>query len=250
MSEGTACRSGFVAVVGRPNVGKSTLVNALVGGKAAIVSDKPQTTRNSIRAVLNSPRGQIVFVDTPGLHRPLHRLGRFLERQAAASLEAADVVCFMVEAGDSRVGKADGIILDLLEKVSVPVVLVVNKVDAHDHDHGPDGWECFTRRRGFAHVLTVSALEGRNLGLLVETLFDLLPPGPPIFDDDRLVDCTERFLAAEVIREKVLEQTEQEVPHSVAVVVEEFRSPDEYPERRNLLVRSSGRIASKGQETS
>ena len=248
MSEGPAYRSGFVAVVGRPNVGKSTLVNALVGGKAAIVSDKPQTTRNSIRAVLNSPRGQIVFVDTPGLHRPLHRLGRFLKKQAAASLEAADVVCFMVEAGDSRVGKADGIILDLLEKVSVPVVLVVNKVDAHDHDHGPDGWECFTRMRGFAHVLTVSALEGRNLGLLVETLFDLLPPGPPIFDDDRLVDCTERFLAAEVIREKVLEQTEQEVPHSVAVVVEEFRSPDEYPERRNLLVRATLFVERPGQK--
>jgi len=124
----------------------------------------------------------------------------------------------------------------------------VNKIDAHDRDHSPDGWECFTRRRGFAHVLAVSALEGRNLDLLVETLFDLLPPGPPIFDDDRLVDCTERFLAAEVIREKVLERTEQEVPHSVAVVVEEFRSPDEYPERRNLLVRATLFVEKPGQK--
>ena len=248
MIEEPAFRSGFVAVVGRPNVGKSTLVNALVGGKAAIVSNKPQTTRNSIRAVLNDPRGQIVFVDTPGFHRPLHELGRYLERQAAASLETVDVVCFMAEAGDSRVGRADGLILDLLEKVTVPVVLVVNKIDVLKQDQKTAGWECFTRRRGFAHVLTVSALEGRNLDLLVETLFDLLPPGPPIFNDDRLVDCTERFLAAEVIREKILEQTEQEVPHCVAVVVEEFRSPDEYPERSNLLVRANLFVERQGQK--
>ena len=248
MSRDPAFRSGFVAIVGRPNVGKSTLVNALVGGKAAIVSDKPQTTRNSIRAVLNDPRGQIVFVDTPGLHRPLHTLGRFMERQAAVSLEMADVVCFMVEAGDSRIGKADGIILDLLQRVRVPVVLIVNKVDVSGPPGADDGWKCFTGKREFAHVLLVSALEGRNLDLLLEVLFSLLLPGPPIFDDERLVDCTERFIAAEVIREKVLEHTDQEVPHSVAVVVEEFKSPEEYPDRRNLLVRATLFVERAGQK--
>ena len=168
MIEEPAFRSGFVAVVGRPNVGKSTLVNALVGGKAAIVSNKPQTTRNSIRAVLNDPRGQIVFVDTPGFHRPLHELGRYLERQAAASLETVDVVCFMAEAGDSRVGRADGLILDLLEKVTVPVVLVVNKIDVLKQDQKlPAGM--LHPEEGFAHVLTVSALEAQP-DLLVETL--------------------------------------------------------------------------------
>jgi GTP-binding protein Era len=160
----------------------------------------------------------------------------------------ADIVCFMVEAGDSRIGKADGIILDLLERIRVPVVLVVNKTDAQDPFGVGDGWKCFTEKKEFARVLLISALEGRNLDLLLEVLFSLLLPGPPIFDDERLVDCTERFIAAEVIREKVLEYTEQEVPHSVAVVVEEFKSPDEYPERRNLLVRATLFVERTGQK--
>ncbi len=248
MNEAPTFRSGYVAVVGRPNVGKSTLINVLVGAKAAIVSNKPQTTRNSIRAVLNDPRGQMVFIDTPGLHRPLHDLGRFMERQAAISLEMADVVCFLVEARDRRIGKADEIILDILKSITVPVVLVVNKIDEPGPPGLSDGWNCFTERKKFIHTVLVSALERRNLDLLLDALFSIMPPGPPIFEDDRLVDCTERFLAAEVIREQVLRQTEQEVPHSVAVLVEEFKSPEEYPERRNLLVRATIFVERSGQK--
>ncbi|HAK40921.1 MAG TPA: GTPase Era [Synergistaceae bacterium] len=248
MNEAPTFRSGYVAVVGRPNVGKSTLINALVGAKAVIVSNKPQTTRNSIRAVLNDPRGQMVFIDTPGLHRPLHDLGRFMERQAASSLEMADAVCFLVEARDRRIGKADEIILDILKSVTVPVVLVVNKIDEPCPPGLSDGWNCYAERKKFIHTVMVSALEGRNLDLLLDILFSIMPPGPPIFEDDRLVDCTERFLAAEVIREQVLRQTEQEVPHSVAVLVEEFKSPEEYPERRSLLVRATIFVERSGQK--
>ncbi|HCR38735.1 MAG TPA: GTPase Era [Synergistaceae bacterium] len=248
MNEAPTFRSGYVAVVGRPNVGKSTLINALVGAKAAIVSNKPQTTRNSIRAVLNDPRGQMVFIDTPGLHRPLHGLGRFMERQAASSLEMADAVCFLVEARDRRIGKADEIILDILKSVTVPVVLVVNKIDEPCPPDLSDGWNCYAERKKFIHTVMVSALEDRNLDLLLDILFSIMPPGPPIFEDDRLVDCTERFLAAEVIREQVLRQTEQEVPHSVAVLVEEFKSPEEYPERRSLLVRATIFVERSGQK--
>jgi GTP-binding protein Era len=241
-------RSGFVSVIGRPNVGKSTLVNAIVGGKAAIVSDKPQTTRNRIRAVYNDSRGQIVFVDTPGLHRPLHELGRFMERQASESLGSSDAVCYVIEASDTRIGKADEIILKIIEMSSVPVVLVVNKTDSDFPAKDEKGWKVFLERVRPVDVVEVSALKGTNIDLLVERVFSLLMPGPPIFDDDRMVDCTERFLASEIIREQVLKQTEQEVPHSVAVDVEEFQSPDEYPERKNLLVRASIYVERSGQK--
>lgn len=241
-------RSGIVAVVGRPNVGKSTLVNAVVGGKAAIVSDKPQTTRNRIRAVLNDPRGQIVFVDTPGLHRPLHELGRFMKRQADESLGGSDAVCYVVESSDTHIGKADEIILKLLELSSLPIILVVNKIDSKVSPVPLEGWKIYLDRLDPVETILVSALKGTNLDILVDSVFSLLPPGPPIFDDDRLVDCTERFLASEIIREQVLLQTEQEVPHSVAVDVEEFKSPDEYPDRKNLLIRATIYVERDGQK--
>ncbi len=241
-------RSGVVAVVGRPNVGKSTLINAIVGSKAAIVSDKPQTTRNMIRAVLNEPRGQIVFVDTPGLHRPLHELGRYMKKMASESLEGADAVCYLVEASDTRISKADEIILEILEKVTVPVILVVNKIDAFPQMLSGELWRPYLEKLKPAEVVMVSALKGENLDGLLDRIFDLVPEGPPFFDDDRFVDCTERFLAAETIREQVLRQTEQEVPHSVAVVVEEFKSPEEFPERRNLLVSATIYVERDGQK--
>ncbi|MDO9509429.1 MAG: GTPase Era [Thermovirgaceae bacterium] len=241
-------KSGVVAVIGRPNVGKSTLVNAIVGGKAAIVSDKPQTTRNRIRAVLNDPKGQVIFVDTPGLHRPLHELGRFMKRQADESLGGSDAVCYVVESSDTHIGKADEIILKLLEFSPVPVILVVNKIDYAVFPAPSGGWKVYLERLNPVETIQVSALHGTNLDALVGRVFSLLPPGPPIFDDDRLVDCTERFLAGEIIREQVLRQTEQEVPHSVAVDVEEFKSPDEYPERKNLLVRATIYVEREGQK--
>jgi GTP-binding protein Era len=249
MDLSTKCRSGVVAVIGRPNVGKSTLVNALVGGKAAIVSDKPQTTRNRIRAVLSDPRGQIVFVDTPGLHRPLHELGRYMKRQADESLGGADVGFFVIEALDSHIGKADEMILEILKVSGIPVILVVNKIDVMGTNNpSSEAWKVYLERLRPVETIQVSALRGVNLQQLVDSVFALLPEGPPIFDDDRLVDCTERFLAAEIIREQVLRQTEQEVPHSVAVDVEEFKSPEEYPERKNILIRANIFVERDGQK--
>lgn len=248
MTSSNELRSGIVAVIGRPNVGKSTLVNAVVGGKAVIVSDKPQTTRNRIRAVLNDPRGQVVFVDTPGLHRPLHELGRYMKRQVDESLGGADAVCFVIEASDTHIGKADEIILKILEASPIPIILVVNKIDARISSPTSEGWKVYLERLDPVETIPVSALGGTNLDHLIDRVFSLLPPGPPIFDDDRLVDCTERFLTAEIIREQVLRQTEQEVPHSVAVDVEEFKSPEEYPERKNLLVRANIFVERDGQK--
>jgi len=248
MTETGIARSGVVAVIGRPNVGKSTLINAIVGGKAAIVSDKPQTTRNIIRAVVNAPRGQVVFVDTPGLHRPLHELGRYMKRKASESLEGADAVCYIVEASDTRISKADEIILEILEKVTVPVILVVNKIDAVNPALAGDVWKHYLEKMNPVEAVMISALKGENLDGLLDRIFDLMPEGPPIFEDDRFVDCTERFLAAETIREQVLRQTEQEVPHSVAVIVEEFKSPEEFPERRNLLVSATIYVERNGQK--
>jgi len=249
MDLSSKCRSGVVAVIGRPNVGKSTLVNALVGGKAAIVSDKPQTTRNRIRAVLSDPRGQIVFVDTPGLHRPLHELGRYMKRQADESLGGADAGILVIEAMDSHIGKADEMILEILKVSGIPVILVVNKIDViGTTTPSSEAWKIYLERIQPVETIQVSALRGVNLQHLVDIVFSLLPEGPPLFDDDRFVDCTERFLAAEIIREQVLRQTEQEVPHSVAVDVEEFKSPEEYPERKNILIRATIFVERDGQK--
>lgn len=249
MDLSSKCRSGVVAVIGRPNVGKSTLVNALVGGKAAIVSDKPQTTRNRIRAVLSEPRGQIVFVDTPGLHRPLHELGRYMKRQADESLGGADAGILVIEAMDSHIGKADEMILEILKVSGIPVILVVNKIDViGTTTPSSETWKIYLERIRPVETIQVSALRGVNLQHLVDSVFSLLPEGPPLFDDDRFVDCTERFLAAEIIREQVLRQTEQEVPHSVAVDIEEFKSPEEYPERKNILIRANIFVERDGQK--
>ncbi len=242
-------KSGIVTVVGRPNVGKSTLVNAMVGEKILIVTDKPQTTRQRVRAVMNEPRGQIVLVDTPGLHRPMHLLGSYLEKEVLESLAGVDVVCYVAESSDRRVGRADRLILEHVGESDRPVVLVLNKIDRLS---GPDDfWPAVEAYSPFftpRTVVPVSAISGVNIDVLKEKLFDLLPEGPPIYEDDRLADCTERFLAAEVIREQVLLATEQEVPHSVAVIVDEFLSPDEYPEGRHLSVRATIIVERTGQK--
>jgi GTP-binding protein Era len=230
MNEAPTFRSGYVAVVGRPNVGKSTLINVLVGAKAAIVSNKPQTTRNSIRAVLNDPRGQMVFIDTPGLHRPLHDLGRFMERQAAISLEMADVVCFLVEAGtEDRKGNEINL---TSSRAYRSVVLVVNKID----EPGPPA--CLidvtvSRRKKFVHTVLVTPLEGRNLDLLLDTLFSIMPP-------DSNSRTTGRWVLHRTIPRCRGHQEQgsgrpSRVPHSVAVLVEVFKSP-ESTLKRNLLV--------------
>lgn len=244
-------RSGVAAVAGRPNVGKSTLINAIMGWKYSIVSSKPQTTRHCTRYILSRDEGQVVLVDTPGLHRPLHLLGRTLEKNLLSAISQADVVCLVTEATDRSIGPADRILIERITGGSpVPVFLVVNKIDLV-----PDPREAAERLRGlYSGALDICEFAvlaaGRNAGVedFAGRLIAGLPPGPPLYPEDMVGDFTERFLAAEIIREKVLEQTEQEVPHSVAVVVEEFRGPEEYPERDTLLVRAEIYVERPGQK--
>ena len=244
----TAYRSGFVTFAGRPNVGKSSLINALLHEKVAAVSDKPQTTRNAVRCILTTDEAQIVFVDTPGIHSPKHALGEFMMREATEAMECVDVVCFVTEAG-RPIDRASDAIICRLREFRTPIVLVVNKVDRlHNKE---DFWRYLgelQERINPAAVVPVSALNGTNLDVLIEEISRLLPEGEPIYPEDVLMDTTERFLAEEIIREKIFEVTEQEVPHSVAVVVEEFKTPDEYPELKTAEIRADIIVERQGQK--
>ena len=226
-------RSGFVAVIGRPNVGKSRC-NALVGQKVAIVSDKPQTTRNKIQCVLTTDAAQIVFLDTPGIHKPLHRLGEYMVKLALQSLNEVDAVLWLVEMGNWT--KADDHILRELESVTQPIVLVANKADLVSAEGQAEFMQHASEKRQFAGMAAVSALAGENLDTLVELLIGFLPEGPKYYPDDWITDHPERFVFAEFIREEILKLTEQEIPHSVAVYVEEVK---EDPERNLVRIRAT-----------
>jgi GTP-binding protein Era len=217
-------RSGFVAVIGRPNVGKSTLVNRLVGQKVAIVSPKPQTTRNRILGILTRDDVQVIFVDTPGLHRPHHKLGKAMVATATRAIPDADVVLFVVDVSVSPRDE-DRMIADLIrDQTGAPVVLVLNKMDLLRADrvkpHTEAYWDLVPEHHAW---MMTTATKGENLGKLLELIVDALPEGPPYYPGDQVTDQAERDIAAELIREQVLRYTRQEVPHAVAVVVEEFK---------------------------
>jgi len=217
-------RSGFVAVVGRPNVGKSTLMNQLVGQKVAIVSPKPQTTRSRILGILTRPDAQVIFVDTPGLHRPRHKLGQAMVAAATRAIPDADVVLFLVDVS-VRPTDEDRMIAGLIRKhTEAPVILVLNKMDllpaAKVKSHTETYWELVPYRHGW--MMTI-ATQGVNLDKLLDIIIAALPEGPRYYPGDQVTDQTEREIAAELIREQVLRYTRQEVPHAVAVVVEEFK---------------------------
>ncbi len=213
-------KSGFAVLVGRPNVGKSTLLNSLVGQKVAIVSDKPQTTRHKIQAVLTQENAQIVFLDTPGIHKPKHKLGEYLVQVALRTMREVDIVLFLVEAG-SPPGVGDKYIIRLLAGLSIPVILIINKIDLASRAELLHLIDSYRVQFGFAEIVPVSALTGENLNRLLTVLVSYLPTGPKYYPDDITVDKPERFVMAELIREKIICLTNQEVPHSVAVVVEE-----------------------------
>lgn len=220
-------KSGFVALVGRPNVGKSTLLNRLVGQKVAIISDKPQTTRNKIHSVVTRPDAQIIFLDTPGIHKPKHKLGEYMVEVALGALREVDVVLFLVEA--KTPGSGDKYIINQLREVNTPVFLVINKIDLlEDKDKLLPIIDIFRHKYNFTEIVPVSALEGENLERLLNLVVSYLPPGPKYYPDDMITDRPERFIMAELIREKVFQLTIQEVPYAVAVVVEEIepRSQD------------------------
>lgn len=241
-------RAGTVVLAGRPNAGKSSLVNRLVGSKVSIVSDKPQTTRNAIRSVLNGPSSQIVFVDTPGIHQAKSKLGTTLVHAAAESMDTADLVCYIVEGGDRQIGGEDEEILSILSGVKSPILLVVNKSDlAGKGDFLTPVKNLYEERIPLAGAAAVSARTGQGLENLVERMLTFLPEGPPLYDEDIFVDRPEKFLASEIIREKVLLLSHQEVPHSAAVEVEDYKSPDEYPERKVLYIRATIYVEREGQ---
>jgi GTPase len=220
-------RCGFVALVGRPNVGKSTLLNRLVGTKLAIVSDKPQTTRNRIAGVRNEPGGQIVFLDTPGIHRPTHRMNVRMVDAAYEGMRQADVVALVSDATDTRAGKGEHFILEHVRESTVPVVLVINKVDLVARPRVLPLIDAWNRRYAFADIVPVSALAGDNMDRLERVLLDHLPEGEPLYPTDFLTDQPERFFVAETVREKVLELTHAEIPFASAVAVDRFEEPDE-----------------------
>lgn len=214
-------KSGFVAVIGRPNVGKSTLVNSLIGQKVAIMSDKPQTTRNKILCVLSNEDAQILFIDTPGIHKPKHKLGEYMVRTAEATLKEVDVILFVVDATEKK-GPGEAYILERLSQVSTPVILVVNKIDTLSKQALLPVIDQYTGERDFAAVVPVSALEKTNLTVLVEEIKRHLEPGPQYYPEDMITDQPERLVIAEMIREKVLHHTREEIPHAIAVDIEEI----------------------------
>jgi GTP-binding protein Era len=218
-------KSGFVALIGRPNAGKSTLLNRLVGQKLAIVSDKPQTTRNRITGVRNFPEGQVVFVDTPGVHRPLHRLNVRMVDAALDALREVDVAAVIVDATEAP-GGGDRYLVDVVKKVDKPRVLVLNKVDAVHKDRLLPMIERYSREDDFSDIVPVSALTGDNVERLEQVLLSRLPDGQPLYDEDYLTDQPERFFVAELVREQVLRHTRAELPFSSAVIVDRFEEPD------------------------
>lgn len=215
-------KSGFVAIVGRPNVGKSTLLNRIVGQKIAIMSDKAQTTRNKIQGVYTTDKVQMIFIDTPGIHKPKHRLGDYMVEAAYSALKEVEVVLFMVSADQKR-GKGDDMIIERLKKLSVPVYLVINKIDKIHPNDLLQQIEDYQSQMDFAQVIPISATQGNNFETLMHELTEQMPEGPQYFPDDQVTDHPEYFVVSELIREKILQLTRDEVPHSVAVVVDSMK---------------------------
>lgn len=216
-------KSGFVSIVGRPNVGKSTLMNNMVGEKIAIMSDKPQTTRNTIQAVYTDEQAQIVFLDTPGIHKPKNKLGQMMVKSAEESFKNVDCILFVVDDSD-KIGKGDSMIIDNLRKAKVPVFLVINKVDkiANKEDIF-DLIKMYDQEGVFKEIIPVSALKNSNIDSLIKAIKQTLDVGPKYFPDYMVTDQPERVLVAELIREKVLQYTNDEVPHGIAIEIEKMK---------------------------
>lgn len=216
-------KSGFVAIIGRPNVGKSTLMNHLVGQKIAITSNKPQTTRNRIRTVYtDSERGQIVFVDTPGIHQAKNKLGQYMVNVAESSLKDVDVILWLVEPGN-YIGAGERHIIEELKKTDVPVILIINKIDMTEKPKILAYIDTYRKVFDFDEIIPVSALRGQNLDDVVDTIFKYIPYGPMLYDADTVTDQPERQIVAEVIREKALHALNEEVPHGIAVTIERMK---------------------------
>ncbi len=227
-------RSGYVSIIGRPNVGKSTLLNSILGEKIAIVTKKPQTTRNRIVGIKTFPDAQIIFIDTPGIHRPRHKLGEAMVRTAKEALKEVDVILLMVEPREPKV--EDRAIIDLLRKVRSPVILLINKIDTVRKPEILPLIEHLKELYYFEEIIPISALTKDGIDLLIEVICNYLPLGPMYYPGDLVTDQLERFMVSEIIREKVMDMTEEEIPHSVAVEVADWK------ERADGLIFISGNI--------
>ncbi|WP_219836308.1 GTPase Era [Paenibacillus sp. R14(2021)] len=214
--------SGFVAIVGRPNVGKSTLMNEVIGQKIAIMSDKPQTTRNKIHGVYTKDNSQIVFLDTPGIHKPTSKLGDFMVKSAVGTLGEVDAALFLIDASEG-LGGGDRFIIEALKKVKTPVFLVMNKIDKIEPEALLPLIVQYKDLYDFAEIVPISALQGNNVETLLRVLSTYLPEGPQYYPADQVTDHPEQFVCAELVREKILHLTREEVPHSIAVAIEDMK---------------------------
>ena len=218
-------KSGFVAIVGRPNVGKSTFMNYVLGQKIAIMSDKAQTTRNKIQGVYTKDDAQIVFLDTPGIHKPKHELGEFMVKSAYSALKEVDAVLFMVNVSEKR-GPGDDFIIEKLKGIKTPIFLVLNKIDLVTPEVLLERVESYKDALDFAGVFPISVLQGNNVNELMEGLINALPEGPQYYPADQITDHPEYFVVSELIREKILQLTQEEIPHSVAVTVDKMQKDE------------------------
>ena len=246
-------KSGFVAIVGRPNVGKSTFMNYVLGQKIAIMSDKAQTTRNKIQGVYTNQDCQIVFLDTPGIHKPKHELGNFMVESAYSALKEVDAVLFMVNAAEKR-GPGDDFIIEKLKKIKTPVFLVLNKIDLISPDELLDRVESYQETIPFAGIIPISVLHGNNVQELMTTLTNHLPEGPQYYPSDQITDHPEYFVVSELIREKILHLTKEEIPHSVAVTVDKMQKDEfdkvhvyaniivERPTQKGIIIGKGGKL--------
>ena len=222
VADGKNVKSGFVTLIGRPNVGKSTLMNRMIGQKIAITSNKPQTTRNRIQTVHTDERGQIVFVDTPGIHKAKNKLGEYMVGAAEKTIGEVDVVCWLVEP-TTYIGAGEQHIIERLKKVKAPIILVINKVDTIKKEEILPVIDCYRKELDFQEIIPVSARSGANVDELIDTIYKYLPYGPMFYDEDTITDQPMRQIVAELIREKALHALNEEIPHGIAVVIDSMK---------------------------
>ena len=222
----TEHKSGFVSIIGRPNVGKSTFVNRVIGHKIAIMSDKAQTTRNKIQGVMTRDDAQIIFIDTPGIHKPKHKLGDYMMRVAKNTLSEIDAIMFMVNVNED-IGRGDEYIMEMLKNVKTPIFLVLNKIDLVHPDTLMTKIEQYQSYMDFTDIIPISALEGLNVDHFIDVLKSFLPEGPKYYPDNQISDHPEQFVVSEIIREKILHLTSEEIPHAIGVNVDRMIKEDE-----------------------